>query len=253
VRARHHLGRLAFHVRAVRVLVDAATKQPGLFEGPQVKLLKSPPAQSVVPPPSIRHQKTRLDEIALRMVPRHDPTLLEELQTRLAFLDDRFGVEARVREEYARKTFQPRVHAELIVIEHFHHPRTSLHYLDHDPYVGTSKPACYCCALYIREHPAGFEAPSSHQKICLNWMPPTSIQAVVKDPDSELAVHEQRMLNKMVESVRRRTVEQIRTRTYRRQRQFDSITGETLSTRAVAAIDRGEPEPLGRGPVQPGQ
>ena len=59
-------------------------------------------------------------------------------------------------------------------------------------------------------------------------MPPTSIPGV-QEPDSELARHERNMLNKMVKSIRVRTIDQIRSQTGRRQSHFDSVTGETFS------------------------
>jgi DNA-binding transcriptional regulator YiaG len=60
-----------------------------------------------------------------------------------------------------------------------------------------------------------------------------------------VAAHEKVMLNKMVQRIRSRTIEQIRSQTGLRQRHFDSTTGETASTRAVAAYkDRRQLEEL---------
>jgi hypothetical protein len=89
--------------------------------------------------------------------------------------------------------------------------------------------------LYFRMHPANVDRPDSHQKIYLNWLPPTSVSGV-EDPNSNLAIHEKVMLNGMVQSIRLRTIEQIRSKTGRRQRHFDSTTGETLSTHARATF-----------------
>lgn len=232
--AKHYIGRLASHVKAVKVLVAAAVRLPNLFVDFLIVRVESP--SSVKLPPGIRNQ-TRLDGIANRMVPAGEPNLLTEVQSRLEDLNARTDLEDRVRTEYENKNFVPRVHAELILLEHFWKNRETLHYLDNDPYIGTSKPACYCCSLYIREHPAGFEPPSSHQKIYLNWIPPTSDPGM-QPPGADMAVHEENMLNKMVRIIRQRTIEQIRTQSGPRRKHFDSVTGETFSTRALAALSR---------------
>lgn len=232
--AKHYIGRIAFHVKNVKVLLAAAARLPGLVLDPQIVMIESPP--SIVLPPPVR-AKLKLDGIARRMVPSSQDSLFSELQASLEFLDHRFNVEQTVQEEYLEKRLKARVHAELIVLEYFFQRNQTLQYLDNDRFIGCSKPACYCCSLYIRMHPANVDPPNTHQKIYLNWLPPTSVSGV-ENPNSNLAIHEKAMLNGMVQSIRSRAIEQIRSQTGRRQRQFDSTTGETLSTHARAAFMR---------------
>lgn len=241
---KHFVGRLAFHVKAVGDLRAAANRLPQLFLEPKVKMV---PCPALIPRPGIR-SKTTLDGIADRMI-SNDPDLFSEIQTRLQTLDQQSDVEAIVQKEYDSKNWKPRVHAELILLEYFYCNRETLQYLDNDPYIGCSKPACYCCSLYIREHPARFEAPASHQKIYLNWMPPTSVDGV-QEPNSILARHEQSMLDKMVQSIRKRTIEQIRTQSGRRQKHFDSVTGNTYSTTTLEAFRARQR--IGRPSIQQG-
>jgi hypothetical protein len=240
--AKHYIGRLAFHVKNVKVLVAAAERLPGLVSSePEVFLVESP--QAIVLPPSSR-SGLRLANIARRMVHPDQNALLSEIQSSLENLNHQFHVEQTVQEKYLKKNFQARVHAELIILEHFYERRGTLQHLDNDPFIACSKPACYCCSLYFLEHPANVEPPATHQKIYLNWLPPTSVSGV-EDPNSAVAAHEKVMLNKMVQRIRSRTIEQIRSQTGRRQRHFDSTTGETASTRAVAAYkNRRQPEEL---------
>jgi OTT_1508-like deaminase len=232
---RHFVGRLEYHVKAVKTLVFAALRIPGLFEEPEIHIVKCP--RALISPPGVRN-KLRLDGIAHRMISNDKPQLLRDVQARLQNLDQGHGIEDIVRRVYAEK--QPRVHAELILLEHFH--RNTLDFVGNDRYIGCSKPACYCCLLYIREHPGHFVEPASHQKIYLNWMPPTSTPEV-RDPNSRMAEHERNMLNKMVETIRTKTIDQIMTRTGRRRKHYDSVTGDTRSTLNPVA---GRPLPQGQ-------
>jgi len=236
---RHYVGRLESHVKAVRILVSAARRIPALFEEPEIQILKCP--RELILPPGVR-RKANLKQIANRMIGNNKNNLLIDVQNRLQRLDQNLGIESIVLNEYANKNFKPRVHAELILLEHFYQNRNTLEFVGNDPYIGCSKPACYCCFLYIREHPGHFVEPDTHQKIYLNWMPPTSTPEV-RDPNSGVAEHERNMLNKMVETIRTKTIDQIMTQTGKRQKHYDSVTGDTFSTLDPVL---GRPLPQGR-------
>lgn len=90
--AKHYIGRLASHVKAVKVLVAAAVRLPNLFVDFLIVRVESP--SSVKLPPGIRNQ-TRLDGIANRMVPAGEPNLLTEVQSRLEDLNARTDLEDR--------------------------------------------------------------------------------------------------------------------------------------------------------------
>lgn len=228
---KHYIGRLACHPRSVRSLISAAVHVPDLFLEPQMTVVPSP--RSIVLAPSFR-KKLNLEGIATRMI-SGDENLLQDLKDRLLMLDQAHGIERIVQEEYANKNFKPRVHAELILIEYFYQNRKHLRFFGGDAFIGTSKPSCYCCFLYFRSHPGRFVEPASHQKIYLNWMPPTSTPGVEK-PNSELARHELYMLNEMVQSIRRRTIDQIMSQSGQRQKHFDSTTGDTISGRVAPTL-----------------
>jgi OTT_1508-like deaminase len=221
---RHYIGRLAYHPKCVRVLMAAASRLSSLFLEPQITPVERPPF--IVPSPALRSSVT-LEGITKRMI-SNDDALLHDVRARLHVLDQNFDIETTVRKEYANKNFKPCVHAELVLLEHFWRNRQQIDLFDNDNFIGTSKPACYCCFLYIREHPGRFVEPATHQKIYLNWMPPTSIPSILQD-DSELGKHERKMLNNMVKSIRVRVISQIISQTGRRQQHFDSVTGETFS------------------------
>lgn len=231
----HFVGRLASHIREVKVLRAAAVRLPQLFSGFKIRFLHSPRSPAL--PPAVR-SKLHLDGIMSRMV-SNNIDLQSELKARLQVWDHLRGggLEQDVRTVYGDKIKKPRVHAELILLEYFH--RKELQYLDNDRFIGCSKPACYCCALYMQHHPARPEVPRTHQKIYLNWLPPTSMDATkVQDPNSRLALHERDMLNKIVCFIRDRTIGEIQDRLGRRAWHFDTVTGyvsaATLSVVATA-------------------
>ena len=220
---RHYVGRLASHVKAVKILVSAARRLPMLFLGFEIEVVHY--ERISILPPELRN-KTTLQEIAHRMI-GNDEALLLDIQTRLQKLNQTLHIERIVRVEYDKKNFKPRVHAELMLLEHFY--RKDLDFWGNDPYIGCSKPACYCCSLYFRSHPRQFVEPASHQKIYLNWMPPTS-NWDVPDSGSGFADHERNMLNKMADLIRLKTIDQIKIQTERRRpKHFDSVTGDTFS------------------------
>ena len=229
--ARHFIGRLAYHVKAVKILFVAARRIPSLVLDPEIIQVPSPPA--LVFSPTAR-SKLNLDGIINRMVSQDRP-LISDLQGRLKSLNVALNIENIVRKEYEKKNFKPQVHAELILLEFFYRNRQNFEFVGNDRFIGSSKPACYCCHLYIREHPGGFVEPATHQKIYLNWMPPTSVPEV-QDPESYMANHERAMLNSMVKAIRKRTVEQIKMQSGKRQKHFDSVTGDTFSASAIAAL-----------------
>ncbi|OJJ33738.1 hypothetical protein ASPWEDRAFT_113272 [Aspergillus wentii DTO 134E9] len=93
----------------------------------------------------------------------------------------RFYDSGDLSQELSQNCSSPRlVHAEIKLIDHF--DRTSSRFLDeNDPYIGCSKPACYLCFSYIRNHPRGYALPPSHQKLYSRWRLP---DVQVNDPDS---------------------------------------------------------------------
>ena len=214
---RHYVGRLGSHLRAARTLVAAARKMPALFDDWKLRPLTCPPPS---PPPKPDNLKT-LEAILFRMLPKDDPeksTYLASLQ----HLDQRFHLLDRMKQQYEDHNFKPRVHAELLILEHFYHNK--LDFYERDKYIGCSKPACYCCYEYIRAHLGNFVQPASHKKIYLNWAAPDS------PVDSEGAmIHRRDMLIKMVVPIRQAVLEQIRQRRGPSKWHPDSTTGITES------------------------
>jgi len=156
------------------------------------------------------------------MLPPNSPDLAYYQQA-LAELDATAQLSCRILEAYQNPNFRPRVHAEIQVLEHFH--ESNLTFADSDRYIACSKPACYCCLLYIRHHPGNFVEPASHRNIHLNWRPPDL------KPECDIVSHnhQRNILNSMIDDIRKDALHQISQRRPPHTWHPDSATGITES------------------------
>ena len=219
--ARHFIGRLAYRIRAHEDLISDGEELAYLFSSFRIRKV---PAMKCAPMPP-RDAHTNLHGILNRMLPQNSP----DKQTIAILLH---------RQNHARELFsgfaleygncKPIVHAEIQILEHFF--RNRLQYLKGDRFIGCSKPACYCCMLYFKYHPARVANAPSHQKIWTNWGPPL-VQNFQK---GDKASTEQRdVLNKMIAYVREELFDQLLRRTEPAPWHPDSVTA--ISDQAVEA------------------
>lgn len=166
-RVRHYIGRLGNHIQAINELVHDARVVKHLFQ--EYDIARVPLPESIPPPQADGH--TTLQGIFRRMIRPHDDRWerIEGLIPQLDRLVPPQGLEAAIVNHYEKETFRPRVHAEIQVLEHFHHEH--LQFAANDRYIATSKPACVCCRLYFQHHPARCVVPESHEKVYANWGP----------------------------------------------------------------------------------
>ncbi|ETS75099.1 hypothetical protein PFICI_13583 [Pestalotiopsis fici W106-1] len=224
--ARHLLGRLAHHIRAPKQILE---------DGPRLEELLSqryfvcqlPLCKSIAPPQA--DGLTTLESMLVRMLPAKDPNL-HKYKEALLNLDHRVKLHDRVIGQYKSKSFQPKVHAEIQVLEYFY--ENNLNFIDDDRYINCSKPACYCCHLYIRHHPLGIVEPASHKNIYPNWGPPLLPEGA-QDPDYPHQLH---ILNKMLETIRKEALTQISHQSIGPRGHRDTTTGITPTT--LAGSDR---------------
>lgn len=221
LKLRHYIGRLGSHMKAARTLVAAAMRFPTFFDNFEIQRVPSPKPAEKSPP---MDDLTTLDGIARRMLPSGDENL-PLYQKALQDMDSNFQIYQRLVDEYNKSTFLPRVHAELILLEHFYAHRDQCAFVEGDKYIGCSKPACYCCYHYIRAHPGNFVRPPSHNKIYLNWRPPD----VVDDDDGSVAMHRRDIVNHMLKEIRRDVLDQIWDQRPRGRTRPDSTTGITVT------------------------
>jgi len=218
---RHYIGRLGSHVKAAKTLVAAAMRFPAFFDDFEIEYLpSSKPAES----PPLMDKLTTLDGIINRMLKNENTSKVPFYQKALNDMDTKFEIYQKLIDKYKNPTFLPRVHAELILLEHFYSGEYD--FVDGDKYIGCSKPACYCCYHYISAHPGNFVRPASHNKTYLAWRPPD----IVDDDAEESAMKRRRdIINKMLENIRVDVLKQIEKQSGRRHTHPDSTTGITPS------------------------
>jgi hypothetical protein len=227
---RHYIGRLGSHPKAAKALVTACMRMPNLLDQFTIKKLPSPKPPSL---PPLSDHLTTLNGILGRMLPK-DSRDIARYQEDLDFMDMKFKLQERLDKVYNEKSFRPRVHAELNLLEHFYSNKLS--FFDDDRFIGCSKPACYCCYHYISQHPGDFVHPPSYGSRCLNWQPPD----LVNSGDEQGKFHQRDILNKVIRKIRLDTFRHIEQRRGRSHWRPDSTTGITFSVACERDRDKSE-------------
>lgn len=161
---RHIIGRLAAYTCAVKELYEDSPRVQDMLDMFEVSAVPRPASA----PKVMADGHTSLQGVLKRMTRSDDaryPILLEYLTD----LDSQTGLEKQLLAYFEAHTNSVCVHAEVQQLNHFHDSR--LKFVDDDPYIAISKPACFCCKLYFRYHPAGYVEPDSHEKVYCNWSP----------------------------------------------------------------------------------
>ncbi|KAK8031291.1 hypothetical protein PG990_001025 [Apiospora arundinis] len=223
-RLRHAIGRLASHIRApTQVLLDALIHRNIFDEG--VSTVKKVCPVNSVPRPEPDGLTTPAG-ILKRMVKPDNPKM-KDYQSAMEIMDNHMHIGEKIIQSYESPDFRPSVHCEVQVLEHFY--ENNLRYSHNDRFIACSKPACYCCHLYFKAHPADPVEPRSHQKIWPSWSPP-----LIPDirSDEKKYRHQLHILNTMIESIRKEALAQIEQRVMSKDNQQDSTTGITPSDSA---------------------
>lgn len=223
---RHLLGRLAHHVRAPKQIIDDFSLLEDMF---QRYFVRQVPALPNIPRPT-PDNLTTLVSILKRMLPEGH-SALPKYETALLNLDQKVQIHKRVLNQYQSPSFQPKVHAEIQVLEYFY--ENTLYFAGGDRYISCSKPSCYCCYLYIRNHPLDVVEPASHKNLYLNWGLPL-LNGGVDDPNFK---HQRNLLNKMLETIRREALDQISRQRIGPKVHPDSLTGITPSLSTVSNVE----------------
>ncbi|KAI3545655.1 hypothetical protein CSPX01_04961 [Colletotrichum filicis] len=162
--------------------------------------------------------------IIKNMIPDDDEEQQEFLQHAVEM--QKFGLDSIIQRQIGKRTFKPRVHAEVLVHSYLlsrdlQHPRE---YFNSWKYIGSSKPTCRLCHYYFNAHPDRMQVRKTHDNLYPNWR----IPGVFEGADSGvLDAKTQRLLEKIMESVHddvKRTLEEKRPKG----RTHDSNTLTTL-------------------------
>lgn len=160
---RHYLGRLANHIRAPRELVADRMHVSHVLEAYNVY----PISHVVCVPKPKPDSHTTLNGVLNRMSKMEDPEKAE-VEKMLLYRNTQSKLFETFLAQYERCI--PQVHAEVQVLEFFYDRK--LAFAGRDRYIACSKPACLCCELYFKHHPARMVVPESHRKVWTKWGPP---------------------------------------------------------------------------------
>lgn len=228
---RHYLGRLSHHIRASKQVIEDGRRLSVLFDPGASRVEAIPVVNSVSRP--MADGLTQPLSMLNRMIRQENP-LRGHYEEALESMDRQFGLGVRISEQYQSKTFRPLVHAEVQVLEYFHFGKRA--FVEKDRYIGTSKPACYCCYLYFRSHPLKCATSRSHQNIWLNWGPPLLAEGAA----DERYLHQRNILNSMLETIRDDALDQISQKAAAPLSHLDSTTGITPSVLSIQGASRND-------------
>ncbi|RYP89771.1 hypothetical protein DL770_004113 [Monosporascus sp. CRB-9-2] len=217
---RHYVGRLAHHVRAPKQVLEDFACLAHVLDTYDIRLIGQ--VSNIEPPAP--DGLTTLEGILKRMLPANDRSL-PEYEDSLALMNQKFGLEEKILNEYGKETFKPNVHAEVQVLEHFH--ENGLSWAGNDRYIG--------------------------YKIYLNWGPPLLPEGAM-DPRYK---QQRKLMNDMLVTIRREALDQLKNKAGPLKWHPDSHTGITRSLASepvkfgalrsvedrLAALDLESPDP----------
>ncbi|KAI0539331.1 hypothetical protein GGR58DRAFT_524647 [Xylaria digitata] len=219
----HRLGRLAHHIRAPQQIIEDVSSHPGLRNvSDEFKVYAIGP-QLVIDRPRAEPD-IHIDNIMVRMLPcgGFDARYKEAA----AIMNQRFNIVTRFKAKYDDNNFNPLMHAEIQVLEHFWGQRQ---FFNDERYIGCSKPACYCCHLYMQHHPSKCVVPQTSRKVYVNW----GLRALPQGSRDAEYKHQRDMLNEMAKSIRNDALDQILRKTSAAPWHPDSQTGFTLRAPSI--------------------
>ncbi|KAK5074797.1 hypothetical protein LTS08_005634 [Lithohypha guttulata] len=219
---RHHIGRLGVWEKAAAVLVRGTKRFPQRVEKASIELVT--PAPYVDLPCRDDEQIPSLDRVMKTMFDANNRNVARQLNDALEETNIVAEIKAPFRQRYTQ--FDPRPHAELLVLEHFNTKK--LEFVADDPYIGCSKPSCYCCDLYMRCHPMKLARRPTHGNLWINWAPPMPLQPSERKAITGVRPQEHHtfiILQNMLTEIRRDLRKQIESRRPRGRRLPDSTTG----------------------------
>lgn len=220
---RHYIGRLAHHIRASNELIEDSRDLGHLLQTYDVCGVGS--LSGVRAPMRDSHKNLR--GILNRMC-KGGKEEKENIENGLFYLNKVVNVFEDFMSLYEQA--QPQVHAEIQCLEHFYRGR--LRFADGDRFIACSKPACLCCELYFKHHPARMVVPASHRKVWTRWSPPL----VENFGKNDVATWQQKqILNKITQELRDLVITQVLERSQSICWHPDSRTGIT-EIRSVASV-----------------
>jgi hypothetical protein len=224
---RHLIGRLGSWHKSTKIVLAQAIENPQLKRSPAVRCVDCfaatkfdfNPASFTIASAVEQTFSTRNRDYALDSA----RALFEQQQLDL---DEAF----KKRKEHP---FQPKVHAEVLMADHFF--RRELEFWNGNCYIGCSKPSCFCCDLYLKNHVRSFSSRPCHGNIWINWCPAahSGVEHVGRNVPTGTIV--ETMIQKMRHEAEHSLLSGLRLRRTR----VESTSGFSGSTRRTEYADDG--------------
>jgi hypothetical protein len=141
----HHLiGRLHHTMKAIVFLIEARDRLPLFRRRFRIQRKHSPPAIAL---PLQVHEMNFARITGKLIEDLVDPVQRHVCQAGLKKLDKNFGLSDEFLTKGTSRMWKLKVHAELILLNKIRNMDFKFAY--NDRYIGCSKPACYCCRMYM--------------------------------------------------------------------------------------------------------
>lgn len=160
---RHLIGRLGSWHKSTKVVLAQAMRNPHMRQSPPVRCVDRFGATKFNFKPA---SFTLASAVEQTFSSRNGGHALDS--ARALFKQQQLDLHEAFRKR-KHWPFQPKVHAEVAMADHLF--RYGLEFWDEDCYIGCSKPSCFCCDLYLRNHVRKFAARPCHGNIWINWCP----------------------------------------------------------------------------------
>jgi hypothetical protein len=158
----HYIGRLGATRSAAHAVVKGMIKVPGLRQISCIRTVEAPDIRNVTMDQGAMSPYEIVRKICEDSASQNPLQNSRALHT-LVELDLPSGTSNLRVDLASRKTITTRVHAELQIADRF--SRDRFMFVDGDKYIGCSKPACYFCLNWLRNHKHGYVLPATHYKI----------------------------------------------------------------------------------------
>ncbi|KAF0318587.1 hypothetical protein GQ607_014138 [Colletotrichum asianum] len=224
---RHFLGRFLSFRQASNAIVGAKDRFPTLFQDFTVtKISSSQPA----PKPIARSRSVTAKSIIRNMITDDDDDREYFLEHATAM--QMFNLDDEIQRQISKRTFRPRVHAEILVHEYLLEKglQHSSQFWNGWKYIGSSKPTCRLCSYYFGAHPDRMTVRKSHLNLYPNWRLPGLPEALGPENPDLKALHLLQQITERVQDDAKRTLEERRPVG----RNHDSNTHSTLPSALYA-------------------
>lgn len=159
---RHYVGRLGSWWKATTIVLTKADELSHILRNATVHTVRHGHfgVQGQIKP------RRSLDDVLQSLASANAPDLL---QAGKCVMQHRWGpeVDKKFTERLQSRRKQQCFHAEVVMLSHFH--RQGYRFSRSLPYIGCSKPSCYCCKTYTELHPLRTAPRQSHGNAWVKW------------------------------------------------------------------------------------